>query len=478
MKEMSEQKQFDVVFLGAGPSGYVAAIRAAQLGLNVAVVEKDKVGGTCLHRGCIPSKSFLRSAEIYRNAKEGEEFGVVVEHVTLNFEQVQARKRKVVEQLTKGIEHLFKKNNVTLVEGFGRIMGPSIFSPLSGTISVEKANGENELLATKHVIIATGSRPRTLPGLHIDGKFIMTSDEALEMTELPKSMIIVGGGVIGMEWASLLTDFGVEVTVVEFLPRILPLEDGEISKDMTRVMKKRKVKIHTDTRVLPETVKIVDGHVELEAQKGDKTIQLSADKVLVSVGRQANVEGIGLENTEIKVERGVIQVNEYFQTAESHIYAIGDVIGGLQLAHVASHEGIIAVEHIAGKNPKPLDYLAVSKCTFTSPEVASVGMTEEEAIEKGYEVKVGKFQFRGIGKALVHGEVDGFVKLVADKNTGDLLGVHMIGPHVTDMISEAGLAKVLDATPWEIAHTIHPHPTLSEAVMEAALDVDGKAIHA
>jgi len=475
---MAEAKQFDVVFLGAGPGGYVAAIRAAQLGLDVAVVEKDKVGGTCLQRGCIPSKSLLRSAEIYRNSKEGEEFGVIIDHITLNFTQVQERKRKVVEQLTKGIEFLFKKNNITLIEGYGRIMGPSIFSPLSGTVSVEKPDGENEIVTGKNLIIATGSRPKSLPGLEIDGEYIMTSDEALEMTELPESIIIIGGGVIGMEWASMLRDFGVEVTVVEFLPRILPLEDAEVSKDMTRSMKKRKIKIHTDTKVLPETVKIVDGHVELDAQKGEKIIHLSADKVLVSVGREAVIDQFGLENTEVKVENGVIQVNQFYQTSEPHIYAIGDVIGNLQLAHVASHEGIIAVEHIAGKNPKPMDYLAVSKCTFTNPEVASVGLTEEEAKEKGYEVKTGKFQFRGIGKALIHGEVDGFIKLVADEKIGDLLGVHMIGPHVTDMISEAALAKVLDATPWEIAHTIHPHPTLSEAMMEAALDVDGKAIHA
>ncbi|MFV9510763.1 dihydrolipoyl dehydrogenase [Tepidibacillus sp. LV47] len=475
---MSELQQFDVAFIGGGPGGYVAAIRAAQLGLKVAVVEKERLGGTCLHHGCIPSKSLLRSAEIYRNAKEGEEFGIIAENVTFNFAQVQERKRKVVDQLTKGIEHLFKKNKITVFEGYGRIIGSLSTALANGTISVEKANGEKEIIYAKNVIIATGSRPRTLPGLKIDGTYVLTSDEALELQELPNSMIIIGGGVIGMEWASLLNDFGVDVTVVEFLPRILPLEDADISKDMTRVMKKRKVKIYTSTAVIPESVKVIDGHVELEAKKGDQIIQLSADKVLVSVGRLANIDDIGLENTKVEVERGVIKVNEFYQTAEPNVYAIGDVIGGLQLAHVASHEGIIAVEHIAGKDPHPMDYLAVSKCTFTNPEVASVGMTEDEAKEKGYDVKVGKFQFRGIGKALVHGEVDGFVKIVADKKTNEVLGVHMIGPHVTDMITEAGLAKVLKATPWEISHTIHPHPTLSEAVLEAALDVDGKAIHA
>ena len=474
---MSEQKQFDVAFIGGGPGGYVAAIRAAQLGFKVAVVEKERLGGTCLHHGCIPSKSLLRSAEIYRNAKEGEEFGIIAQNITFNFAQVQDRKRKVVDQLTKGIEMLFKKNKIEVFEGYGRLVGSPESAPITGNVSVEKANGEKETFTATNVIVATGSRPRSLPGLAIDGTNVMTSDEALEMQELPKSMIIIGGGVIGMEWASLLNDFGVEVTVIEFLPRILPLEDEEISKDMTRVMKKRKVKIHTNTGVIADSVKVVNGQVELEAKKGDQVLQFSAEKVLVSVGRMANTEDIGLENTKVEVERGVIKVNEFFQTNEPNVYAIGDVIGGLQLAHVASHEGIIAVEHIAGKDPHPMDYLAVSKCTFTSPEVASVGMSEAEAKEKGHEVKVGKFQFRGIGKALVHGEVDGFVKIVADKNTNELLGVHMIGPHVTDMISEAGLAKVLKATPWEIAHTIHPHPTLSEAVLEAALDVEGQAIH-
>lgn len=461
---------YDVVFIGGGPGGYVAAIKAAQLGLSVAVVEKDKVGGTCLQRGCIPSKSLLRSAEIYRNAKEGDEFGVMIENVSLNFTKVQDRKNKVVDQLTKGIEFLFKKHNVTLYSGLGYIKD-------NKTIDIKKDDGENQTVTARNIIIATGSEPKSLPGLEIDGKYIMTSDNALEMNDLPQSIIIVGGGVIGMEWASMLHDFGVEVTVVEFLPRLLPLEDAEISKDITRSMKKKKVKVHTDTGVIPDSIKIVDGMVELQAKKGEKTIDLKAEKVLVSVGRKAVIDGFGLENVNVKVEKGFIQVNDYFQTEESNVYAIGDVIGGLQLAHVASHEGIIAVEHIAGKNPKPMDYLAVSKCTFTSPEVASVGLTEEEAKEKGIEIKVGKFQFRGIGKALVHGEVDGFIKLIAEKDSGKLIGAHMIGPHVTDMITEAGLAKVLEATTFDITHTIHPHPTLSEAIMEAALDVDGNAIH-
>ncbi|MGD6853542.1 dihydrolipoyl dehydrogenase [Bacillus infantis] len=470
-------QEYDLVILGGGTGGYVAAIRASQLGLKTAVVEKGKLGGTCLHNGCIPSKALLRSAEVYATARHAEEFGVLTGDVSVNFGKVQERKNKIIDQLHKGVQHLMKQGKIDVFEGLGRILGPSIFSPMPGTISVEMNNGsENEMLIPKNVIVSTGSRPRTLPGLEIDGSQVMTSDEALEMTEIPKSIIIVGGGVIGIEWASMLSDFGSEVTVIEYADRIIPTEDREISKEMQRLMKKKGVKFAVGAKVLPETLQKGE-EVRISAEiKGEKK-EFSAEKLLVSVGRQANTEGIGLENTDIQIEKGFISVNEYFQTKESHIYAIGDVIGGLQLAHVASHEGITAVEHIANENPSPLDFSLISKCIYSSPEAASVGLTEDEAKEKGHEVKTGKFSFRAIGKALVFGESDGFVKIVADKETDDILGVHMIGPHVTDMISEAGLAKVLDATPWEVAHTIHPHPTLSEAIGEAALAVDGKAIH-
>lgn len=470
-------QEYDLVILGGGTGGYVAAIRASQLGLKTAIVEKGKLGGTCLHKGCIPSKALLRSAEVYATAKKSEEFGVTTGEVGVNFAKVQERKEKIVGQLHKGVQHLMKQGKIDVYEGLGRILGPSIFSPMPGTISVEMNNGEeNEMLIPKNVIVATGSRPRTLPGLEADGQYVMTSDEALIMEELPKSIIIVGGGVIGIEWASMLADFGSEVTVIEYADRIVPTEDKEVSREMQRAMKKKGVKIITSAKVLPETLQKSDG-VTISAELKGEQKEFKAEKILVSVGRQANVEGIGLENTEIQLEKGFIQTNEFFQTKESHIYAIGDVIGGLQLAHVASHEGIVAVEHIAGENPHPIDYTLVSKCIYSSPEAASVGLTEDEAKEKGFEVKTGKFSFKAIGKALVYGESDGFVKIVADKNTDDILGVHMIGPHVTDMISEAGLAKVLDATPWEVANTIHPHPTLSEAIGEAALAVDGKAIH-
>lgn len=469
--------EYDLVILGGGTGGYVAAIRASQLGLKTAIVEKGKLGGTCLHKGCIPSKALLRSAEVYATAKRSEDFGIMTSEVAVDFTKVQERKNKIIDTLHKGVQHLMKQGKIDVYEGIGRILGPSIFSPMPGTISVEmNQGGENEMLIPKNVIVATGSRPRTLPGLEIDGEAIMSSDEALSMDSLPSSIIIVGGGVIGIEWASMLSDFGTEVTVIEYADRIIPTEDKEISKEMQRLMKKKGIKIITSAKVLPETL-VKGDEVTISAEVKGEVKEFKAEKVLVSVGRQANTEGIGLENTDIQMEKGFIVTNKFFQTKESHIYAIGDVIGGLQLAHVASHEGMVAVEHIAGNEPSQLDYNLVSRCIYSSPEVSSVGITEDQAVEKGFKVKTGKFSFRAIGKALVFGESDGFVKIVADEATNDILGVHMIGPHVTDMISEAGLAMVLDATPWEIAHTIHPHPTLSEAIGEAALAVDGKAIH-
>lgn len=470
--------EYDLVIVGGGTGGYVAAIRASQLGLKTAIVEKGKLGGTCLHAGCIPSKALLRSAEVYQTVKRAAEFGVEVsEQPSLNFLKAQERKSKIVDQLHKGVQFLMKQGKIDIYDGIGRILGPSIFSPLPGTISVEMTNGEeNEMLLPKNVLVATGSRPRSLPGLEIDGQAVLSSDEALQLEELPASLLIVGGGVIGVEWASMMADFGVEVTILEYANRIIPTEDNDISKEMQRLLKKKGIKIITGAKVLPETLNKENG-VEISADRKGERQTFAAEKMLVSVGRQANIEGMGLENTDIKIEKGVIAVNEHFQTAESHIYAIGDVIGGLQLAHVASHEGIAAVEHIAGQNPHPIQYDWISKCIYSSPEAASVGLTEEEAVKRGHHIKVGKFSFKAIGKALVFGESDGFVKMISDADTDDLLGVHMIGPHVTDMISEAGLALVLNATAWEVAQTIHPHPSLSEAMGEAALAVDGIAIH-
>nr|WP_202409900.1 dihydrolipoyl dehydrogenase [Halobacillus litoralis] len=466
-----------MVILGGGTGGYVAAIRASKLGLKTAIVEKRELGGTCLHRGCIPSKALLRSAEVFKQTKEADQYGITTENTTLNFTKVQERKQSIVDTLHKGVQGLMKKGKIDVYEGFGRILGPSIFSPTAGTISVEMNNGEeNEMLIPKNVLVATGSRPKSLPGLEIDGEVVMSSDEALHMEKLPESIIIVGGGVIGIEWASMLADFGVKVTVLEYLPNILPTEDEDISREMLKQMKKKGVDIVTSAKVLPDTIE-KDAGVKVNAEVDGETVTYEAERMLVSVGRSANVDNIGLENTDIQVENGMIQTNNVYQTKESHIYAIGDVIGGMQLAHVASHEGMIAVEHMANQNPHPMNQEQVPSCIYSNPEVSSVGLTVKAAKEKGFDVKVGKFPFQAIGKALVHGETDGFVKIVADKETDDLLGVHMIGPHVTDMISEAALAQVLDATPWEIAETIHPHPTLSEAIGEAAMAVDGNQIH-
>ena len=428
-------QEYDVVIIGGGTGGYVAAIRASQLGLKTAVVEQGKLGGTCLHAGCIPSKALLRSAEVYANTKNAEKYGVIAPEVGLDFQKVQARKEEITERLFKGVQHLMKKGKIDVYEGKG-----SILQTKDVLVKLNEDDQEVILIA-KNIILATGSRPRTLPGLEADGEYVMTSDEALQMKELPESILIVGGGVIGIEWASMLVDFGLSVTVIEYADRILPTEDKEISKEVQRLMKKKGVKIITGAKVLPETLEKGEG-VSIKAEQKGKETSYSADKLLVSVGRMPNIEGINLENTSVAVERAFIKTNEYYQTNEQNIYAIGDVIGGLQLAHVASHEGIIAIEHIAGENPVPLNPTLVSKCVYSSPEVASVGLTEEEAKEKGYQVKTGKFSFRAIGKALVFGESDGFVKLVVEEGSNKLLGTHMVGPHVTDMITEAGLAQV------------------------------------
>ncbi|MGG1618611.1 dihydrolipoyl dehydrogenase [Paenibacillus sp. NRS-1782] len=466
----------DVAILGGGTGGYVAAIRAAQLGKEVVIIEKDKLGGTCLHRGCIPSKALLRSAEVYATIKESTQYGIETSGAQLVFPKVQERKEAVVEQLHQGVQFLMRKNKITMLSGKGRVIGPSIFSPKSGAVAVELEDGEMETVVSAHLIIATGSRPRALPGLEPDGEFILSSDEALMMEELPASLIIVGGGVIGVEWASMLNDFGVEVTVVEAANRLIPTEDEDVSREMQRLLTKRGVKVLTGSQVLAETYGKDEEGVQIDVQKGEEIETLSASKLLISVGRQANVENIGLENTDIRVERGFISVNEHLQTNEPHIYAIGDCIGGLQLAHAASHEGLLAVHHLSGEVVHSVPNHLIPRCIYTRPEAASVGLTEQEARERGHQVKTGKFPFQAIGKSLVYGSRDGFVKVVADEKTNDILGVHMIGTHVTDLISEAALAQLLDATPWEVGQLAHPHPTLSEILGEAMLAVDGQAI--
>jgi dihydrolipoamide dehydrogenase len=476
-------RTYDIVVLGGGPGGYVAAIRAAQLGKSVAVVEKAGLGGTCLHKGCIPSKALLRSAEVHRTVKKGAEFGIRIgeEHVSVDFSRVQDRKAGVVDELHRGVKYLMKKYNIDVVYGKGRLIGPSIFSPQTGSIAVETPDGETVTLVNERLIIATGSRPRIIPGLEPDGKFVLTSDEALELEALPTSLAIVGGGIIGVEWASMMCDFGVAVTVVEAADRLLPTEEEDISREMSSSLAKRGVTVLTGAKVLAETLqKREEGGgaqaVRLEAERGGERIAVEASAILVAVGRVPNVDGIGIENTDVVLERGAVRVNGWMQTSEAHIYAIGDVVGGLQMAHAASHQGIVAVEHICGVGGKPYDASYVPRCVFSHPEVASIGLTERQAKEAGYRVKAAKMPFRAIGKALVYGDAEGFVKVVADEATNDVLGVHMIGAKVTELIGEASLARLLEATPWEIGTAIHPHPTLSEALGEASLAVDGRSV--
>ncbi len=467
---------YDVVVLGGGTGGYVAAIRGAQLGLKVAVVEADKLGGTCLHQGCIPSKALLRSAEVFVAAQD-DDFGVIASDIRFDLKKAMARKQQIVDQLHKGVQFLMKKYDIDVISGYGLVMGPSIFSPTSGAVRVEHADGESEILSPRHTVIATGSRPRELPDLPFDKKWVISSEQALALTDLPSTILIIGAGAIGTEWASMMADLGVKVTLIEALPRILAQEDEDVSAELARALKKRKVTILTNATVDAASAQEQDGKRMIDVVQGERRDTVQADLILVAIGRTANVDNIGLEATGVVVDKGVIQVNEFMQTAEKAIYAIGDVIGGLQLAHVASHEGIVAMETIAGLAPNPLDYLGVARCTYSRPEVASVGLTQSEAQKQGRKVKTSKFFFRANGKALVYGEAEGFTKVVVDEANDDLLGVHIVGPHATDLISEAALAKLLDATPWELGQLIHPHPTLSEALGEAALLADGRGIH-
>ncbi|MCI1881498.1 MAG: dihydrolipoyl dehydrogenase [Sporolactobacillus sp.] len=460
-------KNYDLVLLGGGTGGYVAAIRCAQLGLRAAIVEQDKLGGTCLHRGCIPTKALLRSAEVYRTLRNSRSYGVEVPAATLNFAAVQQRKQHIVDRLHRGILQLMKKRKIDVYRGRGRLLGSMQIACDTGTGS--------ETLAGKHLMIATGSRPRSLNGLEPDGECVMTSDDALRMTAVPSSILIVGGGAIGAEWASMLADFGTKVTILEYTDRLVPTEDSDVSASMARSFRRRGINVVTGAKVLPATLK-KNGGVTIDAALAAGRRSFSAERLLISVGRQPNSEDIGLENTSIVTERGAIPVDGYGQTADPHIYAIGDVTGRLQLAHAAMREGVIAVENLAGRRKEPIDFHLIPRCIYTAPEAASIGLTEAEAA-RSHDIKVGKMPFAAIGKALVSGESAGFAKIVADRQTNDLLGIHIYGPHATDLIGEAALARLLDATPWELSQVVHPHPTLTEVLGEAALAVDAEAIH-
>jgi dihydrolipoamide dehydrogenase len=461
---------YDLIVIGAGPGGYVAAIRAAQLGMKTAVVEKDEIGGVCLNRGCIPSKALIRNAEVLALFRRAKEFGISIENLKFDFGVAVERSQKAVERLTKGVEFLLKKNKVAMYKGTGRLLSPTQLEikPAAG--------GAAQQITARHLIIASGTRHKPLPPLITDGRRIITSDEALRLNPLPVSILIVGGGATGVEFAYVFAVYGVKVTVIELMPRILPGEDEEVSKLLAESFAKLGVTIMTDCRV--EGVKAEDREllVTLKTVQGLQTQKF--EKILVAAGRQPNVEDLGLEQVGVAFDaKKFIATNEFMQSNVETIYAIGDVAGKSLLAHSAMMEGAIAVEQMAGKNPPPMNYDNIPRCVYCQPQVASVGFTEEQAKAKGHEIKVGKFPFKASGKALALGETEGFIKIIADAKYGEILGVHMIGAEVTELIGEVTLAKVLEATPMEIKRTIHPHPTLSEAVMEAAAMVYGEAIH-
>jgi dihydrolipoamide dehydrogenase len=462
------ETQFDVTVIGGGPGGYTAAIRAAQVGLKTALVEKDKeLGGTCLLRGCIPTKELLHSAEVVETVRQAEEFGVSVSGVNFHFDAVQKRKDRIVRKLAKGVEYLMKKNKITVFNGTGRLAG-------KGQVAVTSADGKKQNISTKNVVIATGSVPRTLPNIDIQTPRVVTSDEILELKEVPKSLIVLGAGAVGVEFASVYKRFGSDVTVIELLPRVVPIEDEETSAELQRAFRKRGIKTMTSTRF--ESAKVGKDAVEITYKDASgKEGKLAAETLLVAVGRRPFTDGLGLEGTKVEVDRGYLKVDEYMRTAEPNVYAIGDVVPTPWLAHVAAKEGILAVEHIAGKNPQPINYNRVPNCTYCDPEIGSVGYTEAKAREKGHEVKVGKFPFSALGKAMILGETEGFVKVVTDAKYDEVLGVHIIGPHATDLLAEACVAVGLEATAEELGRIMHAHPTLSEAVMEAAEAVHGLA---
>jgi dihydrolipoyl dehydrogenase len=460
---------FDLIVVGGGPGGYVAAIRAAQLGMNAAVVERDHLGGICLNWGCIPTKALLRSSEIYHLLHRLDDFGFSAKDISFDAGKVVARSRAVAKQLSNGVAYLLRKNKVTVFDGQGRLAG-------KGRLAVAKDGNPVAELAAEHIVLATGARARSLPGIEPDRERIWTYKEAMVPPAIPKSLLVVGSGAIGIEFASFYHDMGAEVTVVEILDRVLPVEDEEISAFARKAFEKQGIKIHTDATVAAVERKGEGVAARIEAD--GKSLEVNPERVILAVGIVGNVEDIGLENTGVAVDRTHIVVDEWLRTGEPGVYAIGDVVGPPWLAHKASHEGVICVEHIAGINDvHPLDVRNIPSCTYCRPQVASVGLTEKAAREAGYEVKVGHFPFIGNGKAIALGEPEGMVKTVFDTKTGELLGAHMIGAEVTELIQGYTIAKTLETTETDLIRTIFPHPTLSETMHEAVLDAYGRAIH-
>ncbi|MEM1408325.1 MAG: dihydrolipoyl dehydrogenase [Bacteroidota bacterium] len=461
-------KKYDLIVLGTGPGGYVAAIRASQLGLNVAVVEKESLGGICLNWGCIPTKALLKSANVFEYISHAQDYGVTVKDAKVDFEGMVSRSRGVADGMSKGVQFLMKKNKIDVIMGFGKLKAAK-------KLEVTSDDGKSEVYEADHIIIATGGRSRELPSMPIDNKKIIGYRKAMVLEKLPKKMVIVGSGAIGVEFAYFYNTIGVDVTIVEFMPRIVPVEDEEVSKALERNFKKAGMKIMTKSEVTNVDTKGTGCKVTVKTAKGEEV--LDCDIVLSAVGVATNLEGIGLEDVGVATDKGKVVVDDYYKTNIPGVYAIGDIVQGPALAHVASAEGIICVEKIAGHSPEPLDYNNVPGCTYCSPEIASVGFTEEKAKEAGYDVKVGKFPFSASGKASAAGAKDGFVKVIFDAKYGEWLGAHMIGANVTEMIAEVVAARKLETTGHEIVKTVHPHPTMSEAVMEAAAAAYDEVIH-
>ena len=461
---MADQN-YDVLIIGSGPGGYVAGIRAGQLGMKVAVVEKDPfIGGTCTHRGCIPTKALLENADVWDKIQKAKEFGINVGDVRLDFKAGQSRKQSVVDKNAKGIEFLFKKNKVERITGFGKLLDRN-------TIDVD-----GKKLTAKNIILAMGSVPKDLPHIKTDGKRIINSDHILLLEDVPKSLLVIGAGAVGCEFASIFSRFGAKTTIVEVMPQLLPIEDEEIAKEFTRLMKKKGIEVFTDAKV--DACEVTDSGVKTTLTFKGKQQTIETDLVLSATGRRAVTENCGLEKTKVQVDqRGMVQVDPFMRTAEQNIYAIGDIVPTPALAHVASFEGILAIEHMKGMDVRPINYDHVPNCTYTEPEVASVGLTEKKAKERGYDVKVGKFPFTANAKARILDEAGGLVKIVADKKYDEFLGLHIVGPRATELVVEGCSALELEATAESIAKTMHAHPTLSEAMMEAAEDVLGHSIH-
>jgi dihydrolipoamide dehydrogenase len=460
---------YDLIIIGSGPGGYVAAIRASQLKMKVAVVEKAEIGGICLNWGCIPTKSLLKSAQVFEYLAHASDYGITISgEVKPDFSAIVARSRSVANGMSKGVQFLFKKNNIEHINGFGRLAGKN-------TVEVTDQEGKKKNYSSQNIIIATGARSKELPNLKQDGKKIIGYREAMTLDKLPGSMVVVGSGAIGSEFANFYQSLGTQVTLVEFLPRIVPVEDEEVSKQLERSFKKMKMRVMTDSSVEEVNTSGEKCKVTIKTPKGPEVVE--ADIVLSAVGITTNIEGIGLEESGVKTEKGKVVVDDFYRTSVPGIFAIGDIVHGPALAHVASAEGIICVEKIAGIETEPLDYKNIPGCTYTTPEIASCGLTEAAAKEAGYDIKVGKFPFTASGKASAAGAKDGFVKLIFDAAYGELLGAHMIGANVTEMIAEIVVARKLETTAHEIIKAVHPHPTMSEAIMEAAAAAYGEVIH-